>query len=125
MNLRDKYKRKQIEVIDWISYLEAIEKYKSSIDTMGGFFDRGMRWNDYVIAFKANFNFSYVNALRESIIKNNIKITGNEHQYNDNGCPLFSDYTIATFSFRAWGDLLAAIWSTEENKDYCYMDFYC
>jgi hypothetical protein len=31
---------------------------------------------------------------------------------------------VATFSYRGWGDIMAAIWSEEENKDYNYMDFY-
>ena len=38
--------------------------------------------------------------------------------------PLFSDGKVATFSFRGWGDLMAAIWSEAEDKDYGYMDFY-
>jgi hypothetical protein len=40
------------------------------------------------------------------------------------GVPVFEDETISTFSYRAWGDLLSAIWSEEENKDYNYMAFY-
>ena len=39
--------------------------------------------------------------------------------------PVFDDGTVGSFSFRAWGDLMAAIWNTEENTNkYSYMDFY-
>jgi hypothetical protein len=37
---------------------------------------------------------------------------------------MFSDGSVATFSLRGWGDLLAAVYSERDNKDYCYMDFY-
>lgn len=41
----------------------------------------------------------------------------------DCGCPVFSDGTVSRMSFRAWGDFMAAVWSEEEDKDYCYVDF--
>jgi len=66
----------------------------------------------------------YLEAIRRSVIKNGFRLTGEDHQYRDCGVPLFEDLTIAEFSFRAWGDLMAAIWAEEENKDYHYMDFY-
>jgi hypothetical protein len=50
-------------------------------------------------------------------------MTGQEHQYNS-GVPVFSDGKVATYTYRGWGDLMAAIWATEEDKDYHYMDFY-
>ncbi len=37
---------------------------------------------------------------------------------------MFNDGTAGMFSFRAWGDLMAAIWAEHENRDYGYMDFY-
>jgi hypothetical protein len=39
--------------------------------------------------------------------------------------PVFDDGTVGGFSFRAWGDLLAAVWNTAEGTTkYSYMSFY-
>ena len=47
-----------------------------------------------------------------------------QHQNGAVAVPLWSNGKVDTYSFRSWGDLMAAVWSTEENKDYGYMDFY-
>ena len=47
-----------------------------------------------------------------------------EHQNDDHGVPKSDDDTVGLFSFRSWGDLMAAIWSEEEDKDYDYLNFY-
>jgi hypothetical protein len=128
----------EITVIDWISFKEA-SKHDESISLSGGFFNwniKGMRWNDYIKHIKqfhspyfndtemTNKKIEYIEVLRKEIVNKKIRISGDEHQNNNNGTPLFSDDTVASFSFRGWGDLMAAIWSEEENYDYCYMDFY-
>jgi hypothetical protein len=109
-------------VKDW---LPDSNGYKESFILLGGIFKDGMRWNDYIFSFDPEWsksNQKYIDALRLCIIENNLRKGGAWHQYEGN--PLFSDNTVAIFSFRAWGDLMAAIWSTEENRDYNYMDFY-
>lgn len=113
----------EIKVIRWCSYEEA-KKLVQSFGGLGGFFDNGMRWADYISTFDDSVH-KYANALRESIITNKIKECGPWHQESDCGSPVFSDGTVATFSYRAWGDLLAAVWSSEENRDSNYMEFYC
>ena len=112
-----------MEVIGWIDSDET-EDFDESYGGLGGWFENGMRWKDYAEAHTEE-GLEYAEALRESIIKRKLKITGSTHQKGYECVPVFSDGTIAAFSFRAWGDLLAAVWSDEEDKDYCYMDFYC
>lgn len=113
-----------MEVIKWIPYKEA-DKLPQSFGGLGGFFDNGMRWKDYLDAIEKELHI-YAEALRISIISLKIKECGPWHQDSQNdGAPVFSDGTAATFSYRAWGDLLAAVWSTEENRDSNYMEFYC
>ena len=112
-----------LEVVKWVSNDEA-EKLSCSFGGMGGFFNDGMRWKDFLDAFIPE-SHQYAEALRRDIIKRRIKECGLWHQENENGVPVFSDGTVAMFSFRAWGDLLAAIWSTEENRDSNYLEFYC
>jgi hypothetical protein len=114
-----------MKVVKWIAYKDSADK-KAAMDWLGGMFNDGMRWNDYYPPEEVGKHSveEYVNALRSEIIEKKIRITGEEHQYSDKGVPVFEDDTVARLSFRAWGDLMAAIWSTEENKDYSYMDFY-
>lgn len=108
-----------IEVIDWLSYDEAHKKTES-IGGSGGFFAEGMRWQDYIDELKPE-QIPYAEAIRRAVVKNNIRDTGPWHQQQ--GVPLFNDETVGTFTFRAWGDIMAAIWSTEENKDYSYNSY--
>jgi hypothetical protein len=112
-----------MKIIKWISSDDS-EKLEQSFGGLGGFFQNGMRWKDYIAVVNED-KLHYAEALREEIIRLKIKESGPWHQNDSNGTPVFEDNTYASFSFRAWGDLLAAIWSSEENKDYCYMDFYC
>lgn len=111
-----------MKVVDWICGEES--KHESSIGGLGGFFQHGMRWEDFIKRWKPHAR-PRLEAIRESVIENGLKFGGDWHQYRGyNGTPLFEDDTTGDFSFRAWGDLMAAIWSSEEDKDYCYMDFY-
>jgi len=116
----------KIYVKKWIHYGTASNFPEAPCGGLGGWFnfnERGQRWKDYKEAFK-KITHPYIEAIRKSVIDNHLKITGQEHQYSDHGVPLFSDGRASTFSYRAWGDIMAAIWSEEENKDYSYMDFY-
>ena len=120
-------KNKKVEVTDWIDYHCSNNYEENGVGGMGGWFNwttKGQRWRDYLNIWKPKVR-PYLEAIRRSVIKNNIRINGNGHQYSKEGVPLFNDNTISKFSFRGWGDLMAAIWSEEENKDYSYMDFYC
>lgn len=112
-------------MIKFITYSEAENLPENpNIGGLGGFFKLGMRWTDYLERCAPEI-YVQLEMLRTAIIKQHIKCTGREHQSDiEPFVPLFEDGTVATFSYRAWGDLMAAIWSTEENKDYCYMDFY-
>lgn len=123
----------KITVVDWIGAGEADGKIVS-IGGMGGWFNggaihgdppkaEGHRWADYVDALKPEL-IPYAEAIRESVIELQLKITGEQHQYSESGVPLFSDGTIGSFSYRAWGDIMAAIWSDIDDKDYDYMKFY-
>ena len=93
-------------------------KYNSDrpeiIGGLGGWFDYGMRWEDYLDSL-LDFKKPYAEALRKDILEKKIVHNGFWHQYDEG--------TIGSFSIRAWHDLIAAIWSTKENKDYSYMDF--
>lgn len=109
-----------IEVVDYIRYEDG-EGMEENLSTFGGMFENGMRWEDYQATWKDSA-YPHLFALRKSIIELEIRHGGDWHQRE--GCPVYSDGSVTRMSMRAWGDLLAAIWSTEDNKDYNYMDFY-
>ncbi len=116
---------KPVTVKRWISYNDS-ERYKRSIGGWGGWFnadEKGMRWKDFIDEMEPE-DRGYYEAVREAVIKNKIRMTGSGHQSDEQGIPRFSDDTVGVFTFRAWGDMMAAIWSEEEDKDYTYMDFY-
>lgn len=122
-------KRKMVKTIKVEKFVSSKYAHKLadagrvSIDNMGGFFEPPMRWQDYLDQFDPA-NRPYFEAFRDFVLENRIKECGDWHQNSDNGTPLFSDGTVGLFSFRGWGDIMAAVWSTAENKDYHYMDFY-
>ena len=108
--------------VEWINY-DDVPKEATDIGSLGGWFSKGMRWEDYIEDMPQQYSL-YYEAIRESVLMNDLKITGNYHQDKPKGVPLFSDGVVLTASYRAWGDLMAAIWSTSEGKDYSYIDFY-
>lgn len=113
---------KQIEVWQWTNS-EACEKEgRDDVGCMGGFFQDGMRWKDYLE--HGGLPDEYAEAMRRAVIAGNIREDGGWHQMSDKGIPLFTDGKCALLSMRAWGDLLAAIWSEHDGRDYHYMDFY-
>lgn len=114
------------EVVDWISYEDTLEEPYSAaenIGTLGGWFDDGHRWEDFIERWKPRVQPHY-EALREAILERELQRGGDWHQRSETGVAVFDDGRIATFSYRAWGDLLAAVWSTELDRDLNYMAFY-
>ena len=111
-----------MKVVNWIS-LEQAKGHDESIGGLGGWVD-GETWRVYLDCIKDEHK-EYYEALREAIVARKLRYTGYEHQNATDGVPLFSDNTIGSFSFRAWGDLMAAIYNTEEDANYSYIDFYC
>lgn len=107
----------------WISYGEAEGLPEAPMCDWGGWFAEGHRWDDYLAALPDGTS-EHAEALRADVVAKRLRLTGEQHQYGDGGVPVFSDGTAGVFTYRAWGDLMAAIWSTEDGRDYHYMDFY-
>jgi len=111
-----------MKVVEWIADSNVGER-ECSVGWLGGWFKDGMRWDNYIALIVSELR-EYLEAIRVSVIENKIRYSGETHQHGGTGVPVFDDGTVGQFSYRAWGDLMAAIWSTEENHDYGYMDFY-
>lgn len=118
-----------MKVAKWIGEDE-MQGRNVTIGGMGGWFgkneedwDAGHRWKDYIKNMRPEC-VQYAEAFRESVLERDIRYTGEEHQDASDGVPLFEDGTVGFFTYRAWGDLMAAVWSEAEDKNYSYMDFY-
>jgi hypothetical protein len=77
----------QISVVSWSE--DDVAEEATPIGWWGGFFEVGMRWKDYVENFDGAVH-PYLEAARDSAVKNGIKATGMEHQYR-RITPVFSD----------------------------------
>lgn len=117
----------KIRVVRWLTEDELTDEIcgdeDNNIGVMGGWFgrDKKQRWSDYIGVWVVDAR-PYIEALREEILRIGLKRGGDWH--DKFGTPLFNDGKIGGFSWRGWGDLLAAVWSEAENKHYEYMDFY-
>jgi hypothetical protein len=107
-------------VVDWIADDGSREV---SVGGLGGWFKDGDRWEDYITQCDPHLR-PYIEAIKVSVLASGRFICGNEHQDSDDGTPLFDDGTVGGFSFRAWGDLMAAIATLYDGQDHHYMEFY-
>jgi hypothetical protein len=123
-----------MKVVKLIEYSdEAFEGLEeNTLARMGGWFNSHMihkkeeshsnhTWQDYLDSLQDDKTREYAIALKKYILENNIHECAPWHQ--SVGVPLFEDNTYATFSYRGWGDLMAAIYTTDE-KPLDYMSYY-
>jgi hypothetical protein len=102
------------EVVAWISY-KAAQHYVVDIGSWAGGGTDPEREPKLV---------PYHEALHRAVVARRLRRGGDWHQDAKDGIPVFDDGAIGTFSWRAWGGLLAAIWSAEDGRHYTYLDFY-
>jgi hypothetical protein len=110
-------------VIGWVSTASIENRGLVDIGGWGGFFRESDDWSAYI----ANIDKQFVphhESLRMAIIAKGLRRGGDWHQNSQDGVPVFDDGAVGTFSFRAWGDLMAATWTGEDGRGYGYMDFY-
>ena len=82
-----------------------------------------MRWPDYLAGYAPEWH-PYVEAIRHAIIEGKVWTGGDWHQYSPNGVPVVAGGHFMGCGFRSWGGLLAAVWSSELNRNFSYLDFY-
>ena len=109
-----------MKIESWTSWDKA--DALGGLKTMGGY-PRLRTWDEYKLTW-CEGEHDRLEALREEILQQGLRTSGEHHQNAENGAPVFSDGTAASFSMRAWGDLMAAIWHSETGEDCIYMDFY-
>ena len=112
------------EVVAWISYRKAeTAHYQVDVGGWGGMMTAEMRWADYIADIDPGYA-AHHEALRAAILARGLRRGGDWHQNAPDGLAVFDDGAIGTFTFRAWGDLMAAVWSGVDGRGYGYMDFY-
>ena len=65
-----------------------------------------------------------VQLIGDEVVKHGYSFSGQDHQTALTGVPVFSDGTCLRASMRAWGQIMAAIYSAVDDTDLSYMDFY-
>ena len=60
----------------------------------------------------------------DEVVKHGYSLSGQDHQNELTGVPVFSDGTCLRASMRSWGYIMAAIYSEIEGKEITYMDYY-
>lgn len=113
----------QRAVIGWVTYASVEVLDLVDLGGWGGWIERGQRWADYIDDIDA-VKTPYFEALRQAVLARGLRRGGDWHQGSGDGVPVFDDGAVATFTFRAWGDLMAAIWAEHDGRDYSYIDFY-
>ena len=62
--------------------------------------------------------------LRKEILEKKYCFSGTTHQYSSTGVPVFSDGTCLRCSMRAWGLIMAQVYSDVHGINLSYLDFY-
>ena len=65
-----------------------------------------------------------VQLIGNEVLTHGYCFSGQDHQNANTGVPVFSDGTCLRASMRAWGLIMAAIYSAIDEVDLSYMDFY-
>ena len=110
-------------VIGWVSTASIESRQLVDVGGWGGSVAEGDGWREFIAEIGEPFVPHY-EALRRAIIARGLRRGGDWHQRAPDGVPVFDDGAIGTFSFRAWGDVMAATWATQDGRAYGYMDFY-
>jgi len=76
----------RITVVSWSE--EDLLEGGEELNWWGGFFERGMRWKDYLDNFEKELH-PYLEAARRSAVENQIRAKGPEHQYEGGDTGLF------------------------------------
>ena len=112
----------KLTVVEWVNEESLDKDAECSVGGLGGWVD-GETWDEYIACFTDGAR-PYLEAIREAVVRDGLRVTGEDHQHRDY-TPVFSDGTYGGFSYRAWGDMMAAIWNTEEpGAGHSYMTFY-
>ena len=65
-----------------------------------------------------------VQLIGDEAVAHGYAFSGQDHQTAATGVPVFSDGTCLRASMRAWGQIMAAIYSAVDAQELSYMDFY-
>lgn len=121
------HENNEIRVVDWDGPFENVKEREHAFFVSGGWVD-GHSWSEYLEHMLASDDagpgsLPYLEALRREVLSRRLFISGEDHQDWRFGTPVFSDGKVANFTWRAWGDFMAAVWS-EAFQGLGYMQFY-
>lgn len=111
------------KVHEFISSNDVGDRKDNGLGGLGGWFQNGHTWQDYENQFTDEGKV-LVRELRDKIISHGIACTGEQMDSGARCIPLWDDNTVTGYSWRAWGDLMAAVHNFIDGKPHNYMEFY-
>lgn len=105
-------------IVDWISFAETEGKPEAECSSCGGISAELTR-ADYIDGMRDEAR-AYVEAIWQHFDEHGA-FGGFTHQ--ESRCPVFDDGMVATYSYRGWGDVVAAWWNSrhpEAPTDYAW-----
>jgi hypothetical protein len=109
--------------VTWQSYDSTSVLPGYDLSTFDASTDTATIWLDFIGQYHAEWH-QHLEAIRHSIIEQQVWAGGDWHQYSPNGVPVLSDGHFLALSWRGWGELLAAVWNTKLGQQFTYIDFY-
>jgi hypothetical protein len=111
-------------VVRWVSFSKLGQFDPAPIEGVGGWFNarkNKLHTFGYYLEAHPEESRPYILALREEASRFNLRtfVAFGVHRQM---CPVFSDGTAVSLSQRAWGDFVAALW-TSQDKPLAYTDF--
>lgn len=100
----------------WFGYKQAKDRAEGE-----GLTHNGDRWKNYLAAMSPSIHV-YLELWRSAVIARGLRHGGFWAQHGDS-VAVYSDGRYTDPGMRCWGDMMAAVWSEHENKNYGYADF--
>jgi hypothetical protein len=109
--------------VTWHNYDSSTHLSGFNLSDLRDYETKEANWPAYIAQYPTEWH-THLEAIRQSIIDNEVWTGGDWHQYSPNGIPVLSDGHFMSCSWRDWGDLLSAVWNSELGQHFTYMDFY-
>lgn len=111
------------EIIKFIRRDEVGEREDNGLGGLGGWFGEEHSWQDYEEQYN-EVGRPLIIELRDKLISHGISCTGQQMQEYAKCIPVWEDGTVTLYSWRGWGDLMAAVANFQDGQPHCYMEFY-
>ena len=112
---------RRLPVVAGMALYADVCKCPRAFELPGGFFSFGMRWRDYYTRVPIQHR-ARVEAIRVYVASHGLRLTGRDYERRV-AVPVFVDGSIGFFTPHGYADLMAAVWSDQDDRDYSYINY--